>query len=156
MQDIATTPHTPVNRLAASRAALLHQMKRHDAGTKSPAEGVTESNHETINETSTSIWQFAKLALAGWWQHHPLQIAAHVAKPYLNDYARKKPLQLLGLAAGLGVLAVVVKPWRLVSVTGLAALAAKSTNLPATLLSFITRSADSDQSASNTEILKDS
>ena len=73
-----------------------------------------------------------------WWQHHPVQMAVDIGRPFLNNYARTKPVQLLGMAAVAGAAVVLVKPWRLVSITGLALAAFKSTNLPGTLLSMVT------------------
>lgn len=156
MQDTTSIPTSPAARLAQSRAALFRQMLPHSANAHAHTnhdlshgpspEAVNHSSHQVDNGT----WQFVKLAkfakfgLAGWWQHHPLHAALHIARPYLGDYARNKPLQLIGLAAGLGALAVMTKPWRLVSITGLAALAVKSTDLPSTVLAFINRSAGSN------------
>ena len=107
----------------------------------SPASAATgKARNPAGANHAQGLLKLAKRSFFGWWQNHPLHIAADVAKPYLDDYARSKPLQLLGIAAGLGALAVLIKPWRLVSATGLAALAVKSTNVPATLLSFLSQS----------------
>ena len=84
-----------------------------------------------------SAWQTVKRAVRLWWQHHPAQLAVDVAKPVLDTYAREKPLQLLGIAAGVGAAAVLVRPWRLVSVTGLFLAAVKSTEFSGLLLSLL-------------------
>ena len=145
MPDNAGASDSPVQRLAASRAALLSQLVPHTSGKSAHAaryagqQGSAQDATHAGPQNENDILQFAKHALAGWWQHHPLHIAVDVARPYLNEYARRKPVKLLGIAAAVGVFAVVVKPWRLVSAAGLTALAVKSTNLPATLLSFFTR-----------------
>lgn len=161
MHTAAATQSTPVSRLAASRAQLVSQMTPREAGKKTQTtHGFSQESFATARPDShhprdSGLWQLAKSALAGWWQHHPLQIAVDVARPYLGDYARNKPLQLLGLGMGLGVLTVVFKPWRLTSVTGLAAMAIKSTNLPVTLLSFMSRSVNNDPSVSTQQTSKD-
>ena len=63
-----------------------------------------------------------------------MQVAVDIGRPFLNNYAHDKPLQLLGIAAGAGAAAVLVKPWRLVSVTGLALALFKSPKLSHSLL----------------------
>ena len=171
MEDNPDTLDSPIQRLAASRAALLSQLMprvtgkaadgarrtaRNTAGYPSQydsaaaAATATEAGQQNEND----IIQFVKHALAGWWQHHPLHIAVDVARPYLDDYARRKPVKLLGIAAVVGVLAVTLKPWRLVSAAGLTALAIKSTNLSATLLSFFTRPSASRRASQDPEFLK--
>ena len=170
MQSPPATPDNPVARLAASRAALVSQLARGGkAANTHPGEGSNRNSNGHLNghfagpeaaqdsnqQGNSGPWQFATQAIASWWQHHPLRIATDVARPYLSDYASSKPFQLIGLAAGLGALAVFIKPWRLVSVTGLAALAVKSSDLPATLVSFMTRSASGSRPASTQQTPKD-
>ena len=93
------------------------------------------------NAPDSSVWRVLKQATMAWWQHHPAQLAADVGRPLLNNYAREKPYQLLALAASAGAIAVVAKPWRLVSVTGLAVAALRSTRLSNALLGLIPRAA---------------
>ena len=67
-----------------------------------------------------------------------LEVAAGVAKPILSKYAEEKPMQLLGTAAVLGAAVVLVRPWRLVSITGLLLATVKSPGLSPALMSLIT------------------
>ena len=140
-------PDSPQARLAASRKALVRQMTRDDgrAGNDEPND-VRGSSASQTGEAQTgtqrsSAWQILTQAMMTWWQHHPVQLAIDIGRPFLNNYARDKPLQLLGIAAGAGAAAVLIKPWRLVSVTGLAVAALKSTKLSTTLLSLLPRAA---------------
>jgi hypothetical protein len=55
----------------------------------------------------------------------------------LAEYARQRPLKLVGIAAGLGALLVVTRPWRLVSLGGLAVAALKSSQVSNFALSFL-------------------
>lgn len=96
----------------------------------------TPANQNADHNSST--WQVFTHAVMAWWRHHPVQMAVDIGRPFLNNYARDKPVQLLGMAAAAGAALVLVKPWRLVSITGLALAAIKSTNLPGTLLSMVT------------------
>jgi hypothetical protein len=100
-------------------------------------------------------WQVFTQAVTAWWQHHPVQVAVDIGRPFLNSYARDKPVQLLGIAAGVGAAMVLIKPWRLVSMTGLAVAALKSTRLSSTLLSMLPRAAPTQYSRQVQQPLKD-
>lgn len=139
------TPATvsPQERLATSRKALVRQMAHADgrAGHDLP-DGSEQSGQATAGiglNARRSTWQVLTHAVMAWWQHHPVQVAVDIGRPFLNNYAKDKPVQLLGIAAGIGALAVLVRPWRLISVTGLAVAAFKSANLSNTLLSLLPR-----------------
>ena len=171
MTSVIPTSDSPQLRLMASRKALVRQMARvsgngdyrpNGAGRYRPngrgddhfdsvnADGLLDANHDTAGTDSarsrSSTWQLITQAVMAWWQHHPAQIAVDVGRPFLMNYAQKKPLQLLGIAAGLGAAAVLVKPWRLVSITGLAVAAFKSSRISSTLLSLLPRAAARSQS----------
>lgn len=141
-----STPVSPQARLVASRQALVRQMSRDEDGMSDDAtHGLNSSRHQQQTADTqdragrSSSWQIFTQAVGAWWQNHPAQFAIDIGRPYLNSYARDKPLQLLGIAAGIGAAAVLVKPWRLVSATGLAVSLLKSTRLPAALLSLLPR-----------------
>jgi hypothetical protein len=122
--------------------------------------GFHSSSHGQMNGAQpgadhNSTWQVFTQAVMACWQHHPVQVAVDIGRPFLNNYARDKPLQLLGIAAAVGVAAVFVKPWRLVSIAGLAAAALKSTNLSATVLSLLPRAAPQGYSKQTQNPTKD-
>ena len=141
----STAPsESPQARLIASRKALIRQMVRgrEDTGTDSSSDSDNSSYGQTDNArqgSGSSIWQVFTQAVKAWWQYHPMQVVVDIGRPFLSKYARDKPLQLLGIAAGAGAAAVLVKPWRLVSVTGLALALFKSPKLSDTLLSLLPR-----------------
>ena len=130
---------SPQARLAASRKALLRQMAGNEAPNGSDSSSNGQPTDESTHSQRSSMWQILAQAVTAWWQHHPAQIAIDIGRPFLSNYAKDKPFQLLGIAAGIGAAAVVIKPWRLVSVTGLALSAMKSTRLSTTLLSLLPR-----------------
>ena len=141
-----TTADSPQSRLVASRKALVRQMTYADGRSEKSISGSSpQTNYEAaggdMNRERRSTWQVITQAAMAGWQHHPVHIAVDIGRPFLIKYARDKPMQLLGIAAGIGAGAVLVKPWRLVSLTGLAVAAFKSTNLSSTLLSLLTRAA---------------
>jgi len=79
----------------------------------------------------------ARHALSTWWRHHPAHMAVELATPALGVYAEKRPFRLLGIAAVVGALVVVTRPWRLISVTGLLVAVAKSSQLSGLLMSAL-------------------
>lgn len=155
------TPDSPQNRLTASRKALVRQMTRangridNDAqdGLYGSANSAADGNRNT--DERSGMWQVFTQAVTAWWQHHPVQVAVDIGRPFLNNYARDKPVQLLGIAAGVGAAVVLIKPWRLVSITGLAVAALKSTKLSSTLLSMLPRAAPTQYSRQVQHPLKD-
>lgn len=129
------------------------------AGDEEP-NGLRGSSHaQTVDgQTSTqrsSTLQIFTQAVMTWWQHHPVHLAIDIGRPFMRNYARDKPLQLLGIAASLGAAAALVKPWRLVSVTGLVVAALKATKLSTTLLSLLPREAVNQYSRQIKRPLKD-
>lgn len=128
-------------RLAASREALVRQMVRDDRvpddDSSRDFSDPSQAAGTHRQTTHSSTWQVARQAVTAWWQHHPAQVAIDIGRPFLSNYARDKPFQLLGIAVCAGAAAFVVRPWRLISVTGLAVAALKSTRLSSTLLSLI-------------------
>lgn len=76
-----------------------------------------------------------RYVLATWWRHHPAHMGVELVTPALSSYAARKPLQYLGIAALAGVVFAVVRPWRLISLTGLIVALVKSSQLSGVLLS---------------------
>jgi hypothetical protein len=73
--------------------------------------------------------------LGAWWRHHPAHMGIEMVTPALSSYAARKPLQYLGIAALVGVVFAIVRPWRLISLTGLIVALVKSSQLSSVLLS---------------------
>ncbi len=136
------------HRLQASREALIHQLMpatrpsaaareiaRREAGPEpvrssrvidvAPA----QSPDEEDRDASTGFLSVAKHSIRSWWEYHPARAAGAIAQPLIEEYAQRRPFKLLGIAAGVGATFVVVKPWRLVSVGGLAVAALKSSHV---------------------------
>ena len=64
-----------------------------------------------------------------WWRYHPAHMAVDLASPLLRDYARRKPLQLLGISLAAGAALTFARPWRLISLTTLVVALLKSSQL---------------------------
>jgi hypothetical protein len=132
--DMALTAR---ERLALSRKAIVSYMTQDERPAAEQDRAAHELKNGRASHGTNSAWQNIKHAIRLWWQHHPAQLAVGVAKPVLDTYAREKPLQLLGIAAGAGAAVVLVRPWRLVSMTGLLLATIKSTEFSGLLLSLL-------------------
>ena len=116
---------TPQQRLAVSRRALLDRMQ-----------GVPEKDpyHETGRRRSAALdkspWgAVARKVAHRWWRRHPANAVGQLARPLLERYAREQPAKLIAAAAATGALAVLVRPWRLLSVTAVVAALLKSSDV---------------------------
>lgn len=139
-------------RLEASRQALVEQLRRPErrqsalraAAGRTPrvehdatvAEQTAE--HDSSDRRNGSgLWSAMRHSINAWWQFHPARAAGAIARPFLEEYAERKPFKLLGIAAGVGALVAVTRPWRLVSVGGLAIAALKSSQASSLALSLL-------------------
>ncbi|MBL0420149.1 hypothetical protein JI739_07290 [Ramlibacter sp. AW1] len=90
--------------------------------------------------------RFAGLGDAGraYWQHHPARLVVELATPTLSSYGQRHPVNFLLVAAAAGALVYLARPWRLISVTGLAMAALRSPQLSSALISAIYGSGPED------------
>jgi hypothetical protein len=72
-----------------------------------------------------------------WWRQHPASVGLDLARPALSSYAARKPAQYLGIAMATGAVLMLVRPWRLVSATGLVVALLKSSQLSSLLMSAV-------------------
>ena len=132
---------TPQQKLDATRQAIVRYMTRNDEVGEDGNGMRGRAPDSAPGGSSGTIWKTARRAVITWWRHHPAHMAIDVgvciAKPALCKYAKEKPAQLLGMAAALGAATVLIRPWRLVSVTGLLLATFKSSGLTPVLLSLI-------------------
>ncbi len=144
---------TPQQRLAASRRAIVQSMNRDhrehsqdeapdgaparpaDAGNGSPT-GASRSNR-THSSGLNGLWRSLRRTTSAWWRSHPACIAVDVVHPMVEKYAQAHPLKLIGMAAAVGAVVVIAKPWRLISVTGVLIAALRSTQMSSLIASFL-------------------
>lgn len=110
---------------------------------------LTTSYEENVNRKNSSMQKLVH-AVRVWWRHHPANLALEIAHPALQQYASKKPYQLIGIATVIGVAVVFIRPWRLVSITGLLLATVKSSgvaNMALSLLSSHFKSYNSERPA---------
>jgi len=141
---------TPQQRLAISRRALVRQLHggeqprdaqedarylasdsddleyaHHDAST-----GPDHDQHPRSNGRGGNVWaSVARSVVQRWWRRHPAHAAGQLARPLLEHYARKEPAKLMAAAAATGALLVLVRPWRLLSVTAVLAAVLKTSDV---------------------------
>ena len=132
---------SPQQRLDKSRQAIVGDMSHDDSETHEPDHD-RRAGDQAI-DTSTGTWHVIKQLTASWWQAHPAHLALDIVTPMLRTYAEEKPLKLLGISAGIGAAAVVLRPWRLISLTGLLLATLKSSEMSGVMGSLL--SADRKQ-----------
>jgi hypothetical protein len=123
------------DKLARSRQAILEHIarrqRRHDPREETAA-GFAEMGYpddEPLPDPGAGWLGHVAHAVRTWWRYHPAHMAVDLATPMMRSYARRKPLQLLGIAAGLGAALTLARPWRLISVTTLLVALLKSSQL---------------------------
>jgi hypothetical protein len=103
---VPSVPLTPQQRLARSRRAIARQLS--NGRDTDDAFGSPQQS----SRSSSGAWPLVRQAFGAWWANHPAHTAATLAAPMVRSYARSRPLQMLGLAAGAGAVLVLARPWR--------------------------------------------
>jgi hypothetical protein len=133
------------DRMAKTRLAIIEHIHRKEGrherrdAREAHAEGRQEFagwEEEHDSRRGPAGW-FAHIKRVGgaWWRSHPANMGLELATPMLSNYARRKPVQFLAIAAAVGAVAMVARPWRLISVTGLLVALVKSSQLSGLVMS---------------------
>jgi len=132
------------DKLARSRLALIEHVHRKqrkpDKAQVQRARGEKEEGEqweaaEAAASSGRGGWfKHIGRAAKAYWRHHPARVGVQMATPMLSTYARKHPAAYLGAAAAAGVIFMIVRPWRLISVTGLLVALAKSPQLASVVM----------------------
>jgi hypothetical protein len=133
--------------LASSRKAIVRHMSRDSMDEQGDDDRGAQDGENDSGNFEGGAWGILKHALGAWWHHHPVSVAFGLARPTLKHYAEEKPLQLLGIAAAAGAAAVVLRPWRLVSIGSLLIATLKSSELSGALLSMLSSASPSSDQA---------
>ena len=92
-----------------------------------PTQDTAQHDHSGLGAT----WQNIRQTASAWWESHPAHLVLEVAEPVFDKYAHAHPMRVLAISAATGAALVLVRPWRLISVTGLLVAAVKSTQMSA-------------------------
>ena len=158
---------TPAEKLALSRLAILeflapkdHRKERNEEKARRAEAAAAEADIDNDPDAGgtggasaagsrkgsrwprprwlSSRWVSGMTGVASsWWQRQPAQAAFEMLTPPLQSYMRRRPFQVLGLAAGVGVLIVLTRPWRLISLTTLVVAIVKSSQLSGVVMSAL-------------------
>jgi hypothetical protein len=136
------------DRLARTRLALIESVhskeKRKEQGLRgamASQQGEQGESAEAAAASGGGGWAGGmKRAVESWWYHHPARLGVQLATPMLSSYARRKPLQYLGIAAGVGVVFMIARPWRLISAGGLLMALARSPQLATIVMAAMSSS----------------
>lgn len=123
------------DKLARSRQAILEHVarrqRRHDPHEET-AQGFAEidddEHYRDMDPPDPGSGWFGHFshAVRTWWRYHPAHMAVELASPLMRSYARRKPVQLLGISLAAGALLTFLRPWRLISLTTLLVAVLKS------------------------------
>ncbi|WP_093164077.1 hypothetical protein [Variovorax sp. YR216] len=122
---------TPQQRLSLSRRALIAQLQ----GDKDERPGdwldaAPDGSPQQVDGQHGIAWsQVANHVVRRWWRRHPANAAGQLARPVLERYAREQPAKLVAAAAATGALVVLVRPWRLLSITAILAAVLKTSDV---------------------------
>jgi hypothetical protein len=121
---------TPRQRLSISRQMLIEQLNGSEPPMPDIGEGSAIAPARRDGKAARARWVAVVRHVARrWWRRHPAHAAGQLALPVLERYAREHPVKLLAAAAATGALAVLAKPWRLLSVTAVMTAVFKSSDV---------------------------
>lgn len=138
------------DKLAQTRLAIIAHLQRRERRYEprgaeryeDPQEGAQQEDKAARQRAgsgarrSPARWlHHAQYVARSWWRHHPASMGLDLVTPALSSYAARKPLQYLGIAAAIGAVLMVARPWRLISVTGLIVAIVKSSQLSGLVMS---------------------
>jgi hypothetical protein len=126
------------DRLARNRQAILEQVarrqRRHDPREEEAGQSFSDGfgnpeDDEPPPAAGTDWFGHLRHGVKTWWRYHPAHMATDLAAPLLQEYARRKPLQLLAISLFAGAALTFLRPWRVISVTTLLVALLKSSRL---------------------------
>lgn len=134
------------DRLERSRLAILEhvhrkEVRRHRAyRDDEPSFGERVHQARAASGGRAGWFEAVRDAVRGWWHYHPARTAVEIARPMLATYARQKPAAYVGAAAVAGAVILLLRPWKLISVTGIAVAILKSPQVAGMIMSALSRS----------------
>jgi hypothetical protein len=136
------------DRLERTRLAILEHVHRKEQrkhgirpdNADTPAQAHA-AEHRPRRTRGPSGWMgHARDAVDGWWRYHPAHMVLDLARPALTSYAQRKPLQYLGIAAVAGAALFLLRPWKLISASGVLVALVKSPQVASLVMSAMASS----------------
>ncbi len=114
-----------------SRRALLRQLQGGEPELEEPSPSAADRQRARSTGIFDQVpWiSMARSITQRWWRRHPANAVGQLARPVLERYAREQPATLMAAAAATGALVVLVKPWRLLSITAVLAAVLKTSDV---------------------------
>lgn len=114
-----------------SRRALLRQLQGGEPELEEPSPSAADRQRARNTSIFDQVpWiSMARGITQRWWRRHPANAVGQLARPMLERYAREQPATLMAAAAATGALVVLVKPWRLLSITAVLAAVLKTSDV---------------------------
>jgi hypothetical protein len=137
---------TPQQRLAVSRRALVEHLQgrdRHAARYPSADVAGPESPPRETLIDRIAWASVARNVVQRWWRRHPANAAGQLARPLVERYGREQPAKLVAAAAGAGALIVLIRPWRLLSITAVLAAVLKTSDVADLVTTLMHKNPDS-------------
>ena len=135
------------DKLSKTRLAIvehIHRREHRHSGNDFTRERVASDGTEPWDDEEDSGYGgwfgTFKRAANNWWRRHPASMGLELATPALSHYAQRKPAQFLAIAAVIGAVVVVARPWRLISATGLLVALLKSSQMSGLVMSAMSGS----------------
>lgn len=99
------------------------------------------SRDGTAGSADAASWR-GRLGLVGdaartYWQDHPARFALALAAPDLSRCVQRQPVIFIAASVAAGALIFLARPWRLISLTGLAVAVLRSRRLSGALMSAV-------------------
>jgi hypothetical protein len=137
LPDLDTRTLEARESINASRAAIADFFRQEsvDEHRESDRSQSRESHEPRGNEASTSLLDGVADVIKRAAATHPAAVVAQSVAPLVRAQIRAKPWHALGLAAGLGAVVVVTRPWKRLVLTSLVA----GVLQPATVKSLVTQ-----------------
>ncbi|MDM0015977.1 hypothetical protein [Variovorax saccharolyticus] len=134
---------TPQQRLAQSRRALVAQLQGRRRDPPEDELYPVAPPPGSPGGFDQFAWSsVARGVVRRWWRRHPANAVGQVARPLLERYAREQPAKLIGAAAAAGALVVLVRPWRLLSITAVLAAVLKTSDVADMVTTLMQKSAN--------------
>lgn len=135
--EIAHTRQELLNFLAAERAEKRAAAQPSDT----PGAGKAPASEDSGFNWSSLLGA----GVASWWHEHPARSAVLLVESATSEYARRKPFQVVTVAAVAGAAVVLLRPWRMVSATALLLTLLRSSNFTGMASSALDSAAQSLQ-----------
>jgi hypothetical protein len=121
---------TPQQRLTLSRRALIAQLQGDKGESADWRDAAPDESPRQVDGHRSHPWsEVASHVVRRWWRRHPANAAGQLALPLIERYAREQPAKLIAAAAATGALIVLIRPWRLLSITAILAAALKTSDV---------------------------